>query len=184
MFPNKYHYILVPGYGGIEMRHWMRHWLRLAEDISIVKQENFQEPEKDAWTKKLAELVAKKQDKPIVLIAHSLGCITTIYASLQNQLPGVVAAFLVAMPEEERPEFHNGEWKNFTPFPAHQIPFFKTMVYSDNDEYCSVQNMEKACKHFNIPMVYAGSNGHLGSSANLAEWKEGQELFTNFLKQL
>ncbi len=181
---NTYNYLLVPGYGGIEMQHWMRHWARWLPNAHFVKQKDFQNPVQEVWVDALAKKAQGLPDKPIVLIAHSLGVLTSVVAALEHKLPEVAASFLVAPPEPERTEFHDGSWQGFLPFPAETLPFPSYLVYGSNDEYSTTANSTKWATHWGCTAKNAGENGHLGSSANLGNWPLGQEMFKQLIQYL
>ena len=67
-----------------------------------VEQDNWDRPERDAWTARLIEAV-RRAEKPVILVAHSVGVLTVAHAA--PQLVGKVAgAFLVGASDWERPE--------------------------------------------------------------------------------
>ncbi|MCK5835105.1 MAG: alpha/beta hydrolase, partial [Lentisphaeria bacterium] len=80
MLDPKYNYIMVPGYGGSGENSWQTHWEKLYPQIVRVEQDNWDFPEREAWVQRLVETVDQYNDKPVILITHSLGCGTTIHA--------------------------------------------------------------------------------------------------------
>ncbi len=186
MLNSDYHYLLVPGYGGIEMRHWMRHWMRILPKVSIVKQQDFQKPDKDQWVDGLKKALGRIDgQQEVILICHSLGCITSFYAALEGELANnVVAAFMVAMPGETRPEHHDGRWTGFLPYPNNSTSLKSLMLASTNDEYCSVDEMTALSRQLNFELEFIGAQGHLGSNENLGSWERGQTYLNKMLSGL
>ncbi|TXC85261.1 RBBP9/YdeN family alpha/beta hydrolase [Luteibaculum oceani] len=182
-FPDIYNYVLIPGYGGIEMKHWMRHWMRVLPNVSIVKQKDFQNPVLEDWIDSLQKKVAVS-DKPVIAIGHSLGAHTLYNADIQGKITGVKAGLLVAPPEEKRSEFHDGSWVGFTPFPMEKSTIKSVLVYSESDEYATMKASLEMAKNWGCKAINAGNVGHIGSDANLASWDDGQGYLSNLIKEL
>ncbi|MGB0167280.1 MAG: RBBP9/YdeN family alpha/beta hydrolase [Luteibaculum sp.] len=183
-FPDHFNYLLVPGYGGIEFKHWIRSWARILPNCHVLRQTNFQAPDCPLWMQALHNKLLSLTDKPTVIIAHSLGVCTSLHYLKKHKAEGIAALLLVAMPEPERHEFHDGTWKAFLPLPDSQIKQPARFVYSENDEYCTVSNSLEWAKKLNIEPVSAGESGHIGSSAALGEWEVGQNILIQLLKSM
>src|SRR5690554_6208840 len=96
-------YLIVPGWNGSPADHWQSHWQRVLPDCSRVQQENWSMPQRAAWVAQLEQQIATEQ-RPVVLIAHSLGCITVSHWAAQaspSLLARVRGALLVAPADVE-----------------------------------------------------------------------------------
>ena len=183
MLDPKYNYLMVPGYGGSGETSWQTHWEKCYPQIGRVEQDDWDFPKKEAWVKRLAETVEKWNDKPIILITHSLGCGTTIHAINEQLLKNVAGIFMVALPHIDREDFPR-ECTGFSPLPQINLTIPTTLVISEDDDYSSVENSDKWADILNVELVNAGRQGHLGDSAKLGDWVQGQNFFKIFLKRI
>lgn len=98
-------YLIVPGWQGSSDDHWQTHWQNSLPNSARVEQADWLTPRREDWIAALAEAIAA-DSTPVILIAHSLGCITVAHwadrapASLLSQVRG---ALLVAPADVERP---------------------------------------------------------------------------------
>lgn len=180
---SSYTYVAVPGLGGLEPAHWMLAWKKVFPSLVLLQQDDFYNPGKNKWVGRLAEVVSS-QNNQVVLITHSLGCVTTFHAASEGLLTNVAGAFMVAMPTPDRHEFRDNEWEGFLPFPSQKLPFSNMLLASENDDYCPVNEAEKWADIYGAKYVNVGALGHVGPSAELGEWTQGQCLLEEFVKQL
>ena len=132
--------IMVPGFTGSGPLHWQTRWQEKLSSARRVEQRDWDDPEREPWAWALADLV-NSCDKPVILIAHSLGVPTVINAlPLMNAQP--VGAFLVAPPDLGNAEMLTPQMLGFGPYPRERLPFPSIMVGSRNDPYCDVQTAE------------------------------------------
>lgn len=84
MHSERVRYVLVPGWYGSEDAHWQSHWQRALPNASRVEQQDWITPLRADW---IAELDAeiRRQPGPVVLIAHSLGCVTVALWAAQAE---------------------------------------------------------------------------------------------------
>lgn len=175
-----YTYINVPGLGGSGDRHWQTYWERAFTEIDRVEQSDWDHPDCETWVNQLHKTLLKHAGKSIVLIGHSLGCVTILHAAAANKLPGVVAVFLVAMPDVERADFPK-ECSGFTPMPRIKLPFPSLMIASENDPYITSSDLKKWADIIGSNFISVGEREHIGTKANLGYWEEGQGLFKEFV---
>jgi predicted alpha/beta hydrolase family esterase len=127
-------YLIVPGWQGSSDDHWQTHWQNSLPNSARVEQADWLTPRREDWIAALAEAIAA-DSTPVILIAHSLGCITVAHwaerapASLLSQVRG---ALLVAPADVERPACAPA-LRNFAPIPTWPLPFPSQIVSSDND---------------------------------------------------
>jgi len=127
-------YLIVPGWQGSSDDHWQTHWQNSLPNSARVEQADWLTPRREDWIAALAEAIAA-DSTPVILIAHSLGCITVAHwaerapESLLNQVRG---ALLVAPADVERPACAPA-LRNFAPIPTRSLPFPSHIVSSDND---------------------------------------------------
>ena len=117
-------YLIVPGWQGSPEDHWQSHWQNSLPNSARVEQADWLTPRREDWVAALAEAIAA-DSTPVILIAHSLGCITVAHwaATAPVQfLRQVRGALLVAPADVERPACAPA-LRNFAPIPTDLLPF-------------------------------------------------------------
>src|SRR5476649_1968203 len=116
MHSESIRYLIVPGWQGSPEDHWQSHWQNSLPNSARVEQADWLTPRREDWVAALAEAFAA-DSTPVILIAHSLGCITVAHwaatAPLQF-LRQVRGALLVAPADVERPAC-SPALRNFAP---------------------------------------------------------------------
>lgn len=169
--------LLVPGLDGSGPEHWQTRWAQEIDDCSVVDLGLWEKPHRNTWINRL-NLAVQRAGRPVVLVAHSLGCLLTAWWSKFEQ-PGwsspVVGALLVAPPEVDffpRDERLNG----FAPTPADALPFPSILVASRNDPWIGFDTARLLAKRWGSKFVDAGFAGHLNADSGLGSWDEGKRL--------
>jgi uncharacterized protein len=180
---EKFEIINVPGYGGSGEEHWQTFWEMANPAIKRVEQADWDHPEKETWVKQLADVVKQNASKPVILMAHSLGCGMVVHAVAEGFLDNVVAVFLVALPDMERADFPK-DIIGFSPVPRLKLPFPSTMIASETDPYITIEKIEEWANILGSEFINLGDRDHIGSAAQLGYWEEGMELFDQFMKKL
>ena len=183
MLDNRFNYINVPGLGGSGEHHWQTFWEEAYPSIHRVEQADWDHPVCSTWVNKLQITVEQHSSKPVVLIAHSLGCCTAVHAVAQHKLKGIAGAFLVAMPDVTQPDFPK-ECIGFNPLPEIILPFPSLVIASENDPYITAPKLKVWADTFGSAFISVGEREHIGTAAKLEYWEEGQVLFEKFLKEL
>lgn len=88
--------LLLPGWQNSDDAHWQSRWEALY-GYTRVQQHDWQRPLRGDWSIQLQEAVLES-DRPVVLVAHSLGCVLAAWWAAHSPLAGtkVKAALLVA----------------------------------------------------------------------------------------
>ncbi|MBO1326771.1 alpha/beta hydrolase [Acetobacter sp. TBRC 12305] len=171
--------VTVPGLDNSGPLHWHTAWERHlgAQGIACTRleQENWSEPHYAAWRERLDSMVARAT-RPVLLAAHSLGCVLVARWAGENPLAArhVAGALLVAPADTEQ---HTGPDKprvaDFTPLPRDRLPFPALVVASDNDPWLEIGRARMLARCWGGECVPAGAHGHLGSDAELGMWPTG-----------
>lgn len=149
----------------------------------IVKQAELHQPSKTEWQETLLGEV-EKSARPVVLVAHSLGCVLVAHAAhaLKDKIKG---AFLVAPSDWDREglikEFDGG---NFRPIPQDPLPFPAHLVASRTDPYCTHERAQGFAKAWGTTFQDAGDAGHVNLQSGHGPWPEGMMSFAHFMKKL
>jgi len=182
-YSEKYQILNVPGIGDSGETHWHTNWERSFPEIKRVKQNDWENPNRDAWVKNLYSCIQEYNKKPIILISHSLGGGAVIHADHLNKLNAVKAVFMVALPDIEREDFPK-ECTGFVPMPKTELSIPGIMISSENDEWCAIEVAEKWSNQLGIPIINIGKKEHLCQAEEFETWEEGKVLLVNFLDSL
>jgi predicted alpha/beta hydrolase family esterase len=96
--------LVLPGWANSGPGHWQTFWEKSLPNSRRVLQDNWREPHKQAWVKRLNEEISKEQE-PLVLVCHSLGCWLAAHWAIEHPdlaKTKVRFALLVAPPDLAR----------------------------------------------------------------------------------
>lgn len=169
-------YLIVPGWQNSGKDHWQTHW---AESLGCprVEQDDWETPLKQDWIECLDKAVQQMSSPPI-LIAHSLGCTTTILFS-ETCGTTIRGAFLVAPPNLETPDLPK-HLRNFLPIPLKPLRFPAHVVASENDPFCEFEKAREWANAWGAGFSSGGKTHHIGSLANVGDWAAGRETLKKF----
>lgn len=169
-------YVTVPGYGGSGAEHWQTHWER---DLPATRfrPASWDEPDARDWVDAL-ERAVEGGEGPVVLVAHSLGCLA-VASWLAGRGPDeVAAALLVAVPDPAGPEFPAaatvGGFR--TVRRRLPVPVPVTVVVSDDDPYAAPAWVRDLAVVWGATAVGIGPAGHMNGASGLGAWPAGREI--------
>lgn len=167
-------YLIVPGWNGSPADHWQSHWQRVLPDCSRVQQENWSMPQRAAWVAQLEQQIATEQ-RPVVLIAHSLGCITVSHWAAQaspSLLARVRGALLVAPADVERDDCPQA-LGDFAPINTQLLPFPAVLVGSSNDHAATANRAVLFAQQWGAEAVILSNAGHINVQSGHHRWQQG-----------
>jgi hypothetical protein len=174
--------LIVPGLGNSGPNHWQSRWQAKLSTARRVEQDDWDHPERKAWVNRLAETV-QDSSRPAIIIAHSIGVITTVFAA--ERLKGhVIGAMLVAPSDWDKPDLLPGYDLDFNPIPMTALPFPSLLVASRNDPYCEINRATAFAEAWNSEFVDAGEAGHINVESGHGPWPEGLLRLASFLSKL
>ncbi|MFC7410266.1 RBBP9/YdeN family alpha/beta hydrolase [Hydrogenophaga atypica] len=162
--------VIVPGWKGSGPGHWQSLWAQQLEGAVRVEQDNWAAPNRRDWVQRLADTILA-QPGPVVIAAHSLGCITTVHLP-PAALARVAGALLVAPADPER----RGVLADFAPVPYQPLPFRSVLVASDNDPYCPVRLAGAYARAWGSDFVRLPHAGHINIESGHGDWPLGLAL--------
>lgn len=174
--------LIVPGYTNSGPEHWQTRWQEKLSTARRVEQAEWSKPVREDWMAAMAEAV-NRAEKPVVVIAHSLGVPTFIQAIPQFTRP-VVGAFLVAPPDVANPEIRPRHLMTFGPYPRDPLPFPSMTIGSRNDPYCPSGVAEDIAAAWGSLYLDAGEAGHINANSGFGPWPEGTMAFAKFISGL
>jgi len=166
--------LTVPGLHGSGPAHWQSLWERDRPSVARAELGMWNTPHRNSWVTRLDQSIRQAQ-APVVLAAHSLGCIAVAWwAALSPQPYGwpVAGALLVAPADVDRADAPS-ELRGFAPAPHQPLPFPSIVVGSG-----------ALAASWGSHFVDAGSAGHLNAASRLGHWPEGQELLDRLIAAL
>jgi len=158
---------MVPGWRNSGPGHWQSLWTERLEGIERVEQDNWVAPSKEAWVGTLAKNILA-QPGPVVVVAHSLGCIATTH--LPPEAAGrIQGALLVAPADPER----RSVLSDFAPVPYQKLPYRSVLVASSNDPYCPIRLAGAYARAWGSEFVRLQNAGHINVESGFGEWPLG-----------
>jgi predicted alpha/beta hydrolase family esterase len=167
-------FLIVPGWQGSSDDHWQTHWQNSLPNSSRVEQADWLKPRREDWVGELQRAIAA-DSTPVILIAHSLGCITVAHwAELapKQSLHQVLGALLVAPADVERPNCPPA-LRNFAPIPTHLLPFPTQVVSSDNDSAVGTQRALELALGWGAEVGIVSGAGHINVKSGHQRWEQG-----------
>ena len=172
--------LLLPGWQGSGPDHWQMRWAKV-HGYSVVEQNDWQRPRRGDWLARLDEVVIDAPS-PVVLVAHSLGCIlVSAWAVFSRHTAKVRAALLVAPGDVAQPGLQE-VLPGWLPIEGRPLPFRSIVVGSDNDPYCSAERAQQLARNWSAHWVGLGAAGHINADSSLGDWPEGHTLLQTLLK--
>jgi len=167
-------YLIVPGWQGSPDNHWQSHWQRTLPNSARVEQLDWLTPQRRDWVKALEQAITAERS-PVILIAHSLGCITVAHWAAEANpalLRQVRGALLVAPADVERPTCAPA-LRNFAPIPMQALPFPSQVVSSDNDPAVSVPRALHLAQAWGAEAGLLTNAGHINVKSGHERWEQG-----------
>ena len=167
--------MIVPGLGGSGPEHWQTVWTAKLPRSSRVVQADWDHPDRELWLHGLRRAI-EAADGPVVVVAHSLGCVLTAHAA--SRWPALArsvrAALLVAPADVDSPAHTPPETRGFAPIPRARLPFPATVIASDDDPYVSIARARGFAAAWGATFVAAGAVGHINAASALGDWPAGR----------
>ncbi|WP_455482582.1 RBBP9/YdeN family alpha/beta hydrolase [Bartonella sp. B35(2025)] len=179
---NQLDILIVPGYKGSGSDHWQTRWERKLSTAHRVKQAHWSKPIREEWINEVKIAIAQAQ-KPVAIIAHSLGVPTALHATIENT-EKVCGAFLVAPPDITNEKIRPKHFKTFGPYHRGKLPFPSVVIASRNDKFCQFQVAENLAYDWGALFIDAGQSGHINVESGHGPWPEGLMVLSHFLAKL
>lgn len=163
--------LLLPGWQDSGPAHWQSRWETLYA-YKRVQQADWHWPRRGDWMARLEEVLLE-DERPALLVAHSLGCqLVAAWAAHSRHHARVLGALLVAPPDTERddmpPQLHG-----WAPMVRAALPFPSIALLSRDDPYGDFYRMAAVAEGWGARLVDAGPRGHLNGESGLGDWPEG-----------
>jgi predicted alpha/beta hydrolase family esterase len=163
-------FIIVPGWRDSAPGHWQSLWAERLDGAVRVEQDDWVAPARNAWVASIAKTIIQ-QNEPVVVIAHSLGCIATAHLP-PEAAKCIQGALLVAPADPER----RAVLSDFAPVPYQKLPYRSVLVASSNDPYCPVRLAGAYARAWGSEFVRMQNAGHINIESGHGEWPLGVAL--------
>lgn len=165
------HVLILPGWQNSGPHHWQSRW-ETAHGYTRVEQHDWLWPMRGDWITRLEDVVTACEG-PVLLAAHSLGCVlVAAWATLSANTHRVQGALLVAPGDVEQPDVP-ASLRSWSPIAVPRLPFASVLVASRNDPYCRFERAQQLAQAWGARLVDAGEAGHLNGQSGLGDWPEG-----------
>lgn len=175
--------LIVPGLRDQVALHWqtlLENRLR-AQGRAVASVPPMGRVELDCATKVAAiERVAQSVAGPIVIVAHSGGCIMVAHWA-QRTKRAVQGALLAAPPDFERPmpegypTLEQLDAAGWLPVPRTRLPFRSIVGASRNDPLAAYDRVADLAAAWGSELVDLGEVGHLNPASGYGEWPRADE---------
>ena len=162
--------VIVPGWRDSAPGHWQSLWAERLPGAVRVQQDDWMTPRRDAWLASLERTVLESP-LPVVVAAHSLGCIAVSHLGGEAQ-SRIVGALLVAPADPER----RAVLSDFAPVPHARLPYRSVVVASSNDPYCPIRLAGAYARAWESEFVRLQNAGHLNVESGHGDWPLGLAL--------
>ena len=166
--------IIVPGWRDSGPGHWQSLWAERLPGVVRVVQDDWITPSRKAWVAALERTILGMEG-PVVVAAHSLGCIATTHVSAEAAAR-IHGALLVAPADPER----RAVLSDFAPVPYARLPYRSVLVASSNDPYCPIRLAGAYARAWGSEFVRLQDAGHINIESGHGEWPLGQALLQSF----
>lgn len=167
--------IIIPGWRDSGPGHWQSLWAEQIPGAVRVQQDDWITPSRKAWVASIAHTILS-QPGPVVVAAHSLGCIATTHLP-PEAAARIEGALLVAPADPER----RGVLADFAPVPYQALPYRSILVASNNDPYCPVRTAGAYARAWGSEFVRLQNAGHINVEAGFGHWPLGMALLHSLM---
>lgn len=179
--------LIVPGLNGSGPDHWQTRWEAKLPAARLAVQEDWARPNLAAWQERIAGDI-ERAEKPVILIAHSLGVLASAHAVAALAAAGkggkLRGGFFVAPPSAVGLSGCEAVDPAFLAPPPGPLGFPALLVASRNDPYAPFPESEALAALLGASLIDAGHSGHINVDSGHGPWPEGLMRFAAFLKML
>ena len=165
------HYFTVPGLGSSGPAHWQTYFENVLENIQRVEQQEWDAPICNQWIETLDKAIANVDPATVVLIGHSLGCLTI--AHWAKQFGRTIKGALLVAPSDPEAKLYTFPVQGFAPVPLEPIPFKTIVVASADDPWVSLERATDFATHWGSDFHSIGNAGHINVASGHGPWEDG-----------
>lgn len=172
--------LILPGWQNSGPHHWQSLWER-KHGYHRVEQHDWDHPLRGDWIARLEDVVLSR-DEPVVLVAHSMGCLlVAAWAAVSRSTHRVKGALLVAPGDLERDDLRD-QLPSWSPIELGRLPFDSVLLGSEDDPYCALERARLFAHCWGAQFMNYGRCGHINGDSGLGSWPEGHVLLQDLMK--
>jgi predicted alpha/beta hydrolase family esterase len=173
--------LFVPGLRDHVEDHWQTHAQKEFAGARCVAPLELDKLSRDARVEAL-QAALEAIEGPVVLAAHSAGCMIVVQWAKKYRRDGIVGALLAAPADVESPmpagyptvdQLAAAGW---APVPREKLPFPSLLAASTNDPLCSFARAEGFARDWGSRFLDVGAVGHINPPAGFGPWAQGVDL--------
>ena len=168
--------VIIPGWRDSPPGHWQSLWAEQLPGAVRVQQDDWITPSRQAWVASITQTILA-QPEPVVIAAHSLGCIATAHLPVEASAH-IAAALLVAPADPER----RSVLTDFAPVPYQRLPYPSMIVASNTDPYCPVRTAGAYARAWGSEFLRLQDAGHINLEAGFGPWPLGLALLRSLVE--
>ena len=174
--------LTLPGWKGSDPAHWQSRWEAL-HGYQRVAQHDWRRPLRGDWAARLDEVIADAP-RPVVLVAHSLGCVLTAWWASHSRLTHKVQGALLVAPADVEQEPLCAQLHGWSPILRQALPFRCAVLASSNDPYCSLQRAHAFAQDWGAEFQDLGPLGHINAETQLSDWPAGHSTLLRLMQRM
>lgn len=182
--------LVIPGYKGSPNGHWQT-WLQTQyPNTERIKEIDHHKPILSQWSAQIQQYL-EQQTLPIIIIAHSFGCLAALDAIVRKQLQSKVSGVLFVAPASpyrftsygHRADFPN-ERSIVETLTIRALGVLGTMVVSRNDPWMNYDHACSLASDLGLLTYDAGYVGHINIESGHGPWPEVKALIDDIQLQV
>ena len=155
--------VTVPGLHGSEGAHWQTWLERQLPKSRRVEQDDWDAPQLDAWAQSVADTVTSVRG-PVILAAHSFGCLAAAHAIAQGLTGDAVAGVLFVAPASP------DKFKFAGAFEPRRLGVPSVLIASMTDPWMPFGQAMRLASQLGSAFVNLGDSGHINTAAGFGPW--------------
>jgi predicted alpha/beta hydrolase family esterase len=148
---------------GSEGAHWQTWLERQLPKSRRVEQDDWDAPQLDAWAQSVADTVGSVRG-PVILAAHSFGCLAAAHAIAQGLTGDTVAGVLFVAPASP------DKFKFAGAFEPRRLGVPSVLIASMTDPWMPFDQAMRLASQFGSAFVNLGDSGHINTAAGFGPW--------------
>lgn len=164
-------YFIVPGLGNSGPEHWQTFFENSAGNFRRIEQQEWDAPDCSDWIAAIDKAVDGYDPATIILIGHSLGCVTI--AHWANKYKRIIKGALLVAPSDIENPVYTFPATGFAPIPLDKINFKTIVVASTDDPWVLLARATQLANSWGSGLVNIGNAGHINAASGHWQWNEG-----------
>lgn len=153
--------LIVPGRGNSGAHHWQSLLEAELVDSRRVVQTDWNRPQLESWARQVGE-AAERAGKPVLVVAHSFGCLASVAAGLRHGAP--IAGVLLVAPADP------GRFDVDEATVGGSLPFASILVLSRDDPWLQIETGHRLGDRWGARIVDVGQAGHINVDSGHGHW--------------